>query len=278
MTNALRSIITIVIAFVAFGWVTAAPVQEYASTEAAVVLEAMPEIPSRLAPRHRSQRYRTPFVIPISSADWGTIQGPPARRVKLPLVRTTPATSSEPDPLNLLPSFPHPVETQDVYAWMSTRGLSAARVLSLSWATPTSPAKSISVSAVGPNLTGLAERVALHNLGVSAIEDQLRARDTWKLSDLESLLAQLRSQHESRRLWMLYWQLLDTKQQWRVGSPVAYTKCIDLLRQRLFETRVAMDINPFSVTTAGKRQATQRLEEISRQLDELEAPHSASHE
>ena len=266
----------IITALFVYGWAVAAgspPDHEYPLIEN-VVLEAMPDIPMR-QPRASKRKHRSPFIVPISPPNFGHTDELMEKSAAHPdLVR-----SSWPSPTQFsIPSFtvgddlpafddslfPSMKAARPVRLWASEIRPSATQLVNSSDVPSLATSKPVSV--VGPNLKSLSERITLHNLGVAAIEDQLRARDSWKLKDLESVLAELQSLDESKQLWMMYWRLLDAKQRWHIGTPVTFSNCIDLLQQRVFETRVAISVNRFAVTSLSDVEATARLKRIERQL------------
>jgi len=123
------------------------------------------------------------------------------------------------------------------------------------------------VGITSPNTTALSERITVHNLNVAAMEDQLRQRDSWTLEEVESAFEQLTSIEENRRIWLMYFDLLEPRKQRRIGSPASLSKCEELLRQRIFETLVALEINQFAVTKLDVEVARSRLNELIEQLE-----------
>ena len=256
MFSVLRLIIIIVTALIVFGWaVVAADAQAAARPpDSDVVLKAMPDTSFRKTTR-RSAKYRTPFIIPISPPDFGTQPGPP----HVPsehghVVRPVAMLDHRYEPVDL-PVVQEPREEArvDIVRFLSRPVAWASRVVS-----PRSTHSKV-VSVAAPNILLLKQRIAAHNLNVAATVDQLNSQDAWTLDELRFTMNQLQAQHSARQLLQMYWQLLDSRDQWRVGRLTSLAKSIELLRQRLFETGVTLDINLRAVTSLDRKAAESQL-------------------
>lgn len=232
--------ISTVVALVVFGWSTA------------------------IGQSTKSNQYRTPFIIPMSSPELG-------RRPELPPLRASflqlPSRELPPRPerdfyLALFPnewegafaeSTPIPPEPQPV-----GRKPVGPMLVSV-FASGNSKSVSLEHKTAKPNVSELADRIAAYNLSVAAIEDQLNERETWDLDDLEAMATQIQQVKGSKKVWSLYLEILSERQQRRLGNIAALHSSFDLLRQRIFEVRVAMDINPHSITTLPADEAAARL-------------------
>lgn len=222
------------------------------------------------------EKHRTPFIVPISPPQFGATPSLPAKasaethlsRNEWLVVRN--ATFETPA-----------VPEQNLYVFPTSE---AVKLESHPWAShvqwnpqsdavaesekPKNNTQSKVVGISRPNATVLNDRITVHNLNVAAMEDQLRIRESWTLEEIESAYDQLTSIEENRRIWSMYFDLLEPRSQRRIGSPMSLSKCKELLRQRVFETQVTLEINRFAVTKLDSEAARSRLEELSNLLQE----------
>ncbi len=113
----------------------------------------------------------------------------------------------------------------------------------------------------------LARRIEAYNYSVAGIENQLNSREQWSLEALESVVSQMEDVQDDRDLWSLYWNVLDRRRQRRLGEIRGIESAVEKLSQRIFETRVALDVDPQSVSRQRPSQAEKRLRELESQAN-----------
>ena len=136
----------------------------------------------------------------------------------------------------------------------------------------TTDSKTVSLhpkSRAAVNLKLLSQRIDAHNLSVAAIEDELRSREQWDLRGIETTISEIENVMFGRELWSMYWELLDPRGQRRIGSVASLSPSLGKLRQRIFETQVAADVDPRLVSHLSKNEAKSRLSAIDRQVSGL---------
>lgn len=221
-------------------------------------------------------KYRTPFIIPISNPYFGNPPGPvPKSTNSLDALTSLPLehedVSLAPLPGNYVTgtsrvNLRDTVPSEQLHA--TYRPIKAARLTTAFERADHRP-KSKVVSVVRPNFEVIRERVALHNLTVAAIRDQLANQEEWSISDLDSLSTQLGSIRQAAQLRDLYVALLTDRQKQRIVTELGLSQCLEKLKQRLFETRVALEVNRFAVTTLELPEAHELLDRISDRLERI---------
>ena len=102
-------------------------------------------------------------------------------------------------------------------------------------------AKTVPVAAL--NLKVLRERIQKHNFNVDSIERRLQEQEYWDVAGLRALVAEIAEVIQSRNLWDLYFESLDLFQKRKLKAPKSLKLTGELLRQRIFEAQVELDID-----------------------------------
>lgn len=131
------------------------------------------------------------------------------------------------------------------------------------------PQATVHVSLNGPNLRVLAERITLHNLSIAALEERLQETDFWTLKDLKQAVEEVEALYRSQQVWSLYYGLLRPTERRHVGIPRRFSKSTELMLQRIFETNVALQVQPLAVAAVTPELAAKELNELSDRLLEL---------
>ena len=228
--------------------------------------------------------HRTPFIVPISPPNFGGTPTLPTKtderesafaRNKWDIDDNVAfASPVVPQPELIALPAPSEVALSDYQRWVSQIELKSETEIiahvddgNTDTYGPTDTQSKVVSNVASPNATVLGERITVHNLNVAAIEDQLRLRDEWTLEEIESAYEQVLAVEENRQLWTMYFDLLVPRKQRILGAPTSLSKCKELLRQRVFETQVALEINRFAVSKLDLAVARARLEEIGELLE-----------
>ena len=105
----------------------------------------------------------------------------------------------------------------------------------------------------------LAEKIEAFNQSLAGIENLLRAREEWDLAALESTFTQLGSLKRDREVWSLNRNAVPQSRRRWVAEPRSLDASLALFRQRVFETRVAADIDSAPISLLQITELKQRL-------------------
>ena len=292
MFNILRFIVIIVVAMVVFCWglvagqtVSKPSRKARRSTELSrddvrgVRLEALPEIPGRQAwPKSKPSGLNRSFAKSpaFSRPDFGPLP-------KLSWLRIS-AKHPTPDRADWTWTVAHPIANH--FVGLHRVASHIENVANTNFSYPPAPPAGLATAIVKPVRTNqetasmtvsiesatvnhqlLAQRIEAHNLSVRAIEDQLNGQDDWDLTGLESIISQIDSVVRGQDMWLMYWEILPSWKQRRLGPVVSLATSLEKLRQRIFETSVAADVDPRLVSRLSKHQAKARLGSLSEQVE-----------
>ena len=296
MFNLLRFIVIIVVAMIVFGWGvvagqtdSAAKLRRRAARRsvpspvvsrdevAGVRLEAMPEIPARQSHMKSKQSDRTdPFAESpaFSRPDFGPLP-------KIAWMRLSATQPKQHRPSwNVTPTIGNHVAglqpaRNDIendanpsfsYSAAPPVGLATLIVQAVRSHQETA-SKTVSIKSATVNHQLLAQRIKAHNLSARAIEDRLNGQDDWDLTGIESIVSQIDSVIRGQEMWLMYWKILPLRQQRRLGSVVSLSSSLEKLRQRIFEARVATDVDVSLISHLSKKQVIARLESLNEQVE-----------
>lgn len=114
----------------------------------------------------------------------------------------------------------------------------------------------------------LSQRIEAHNLSVAAVETLLQRHD-WNLRQIESVASRIELLANDHEQWELYREALQQPQRDRVGLMASLLPSLEKLRQRVFESRVAIDVDPTSFSSLPKKTAERRLTQIDARVQSL---------
>ena len=265
MLSLLRRVTIIAAALIVFGWgVSAGQTQQQPtpSNLPNVRLQAMPDVDANFS---HSAYQRTPN---LSKPDFGDVPS---------VAWLRPSTTR----IASRPSYSH----SDQIEWQSISATSLESSYSpfaehTVWLAdrPAPPAKAIvqadhrfsshqvTIERTSVNLGLLRKRITNHNLTLDTVADQLQQQEHWQLAQIESVVAQLQLLIEDQQLWLMYWNLLSPERR-RIAGAVSPTKpVLELLRQRIFETRVSADIDVQAVSALNLTDTKLRLTSLNQKV------------
>lgn len=239
-----------------------------------VRLESVPDLPPGSVGHARQQTW---FMTVATKPDFGRPprRSTPSLKLEWAVARPRPGTWASLDPQQvdrLLPNLEQfAVETSFIETideeLLSAAPPSTIVVSQASGAVDRGvPSKPVSLP-VTLNYRALAERISSYNLSVAGIEDRLNSQEDWDLRSLETIVQQIDEVYRSRELWAMYWHVLGPTQQRQMGSVSRITSILEMVQQRIFETRVAVDIDPDRVSHLSARRIRARLAELDKKVD-----------
>lgn len=277
MFNILRFIVIIVVAMIVFGWgvVAGQTSPSYKSRRGADVtrvrLKSMPEVPARKAySRSKQSGGADSFAAApeFSQPDFGPL--PKLNWMRIPAVHPTQHRTRWSFPRSAIRNFFAGTEARsnnNIEIHVDTSfGYPAAPPVDLATSVPSNRetgSMTVSINSATVNHQLLAQRIEDHNLSVRAIEDRLNSRNGWNLTGLEAVVSQIDSMIREQEMCLLYWEILPPRQQRRLGEVMSLSAGLEKLRQRIFETNVATDVDASLVSQLSERQTKARLDSLN---------------